>query len=87
MGVEVPEVSMAEVGERMAGLARSLFGYTGKVVRGASQDAAYSWTTRTAAAHHLEGAAELGYDPVVGLDEGLRRTLLWYRDNATAEDL
>lgn len=88
VGVEVPEVSMAEVGERMAGLARSLFGYTGKVVRGASQDAAYLVDNPNRRCPIISKArTELGYDPVVGLDEGLRRTLLWYRDNATAEDL
>jgi nucleoside-diphosphate-sugar epimerase len=88
VGVEVPEVSMAEVGERMAGLARTLFGYTGKVIRGASQDAAYLVDNPNRRCPIISKArTELGYDPVVGLDEGLRRTLLWYRDNATAEDL
>jgi UDP-glucuronate decarboxylase len=88
VGVEAPEVSMAEVGERMAGLARSLFGYRGKVVRGASQDADYLVDNPNRRCPIITKArTELGYDPAVGLDEGLRRTLLWYRDNATAEDL
>jgi UDP-glucuronate decarboxylase len=87
VGVETPEVSMAEVGERMAGLARDLFGYPGKVVRGQSQDAAYLVDNPNRRCPIITKArSELGYDPVVGLDEGLRRTLLWYRENATAED-
>lgn len=88
VGVEAPEVSMVEVGERMAGLARSLFGYDGKVVRGTSQDAVYLVDNPNRRCPIISKArTELGYDPAVGLDEGLRRTLLWYRDNATAEDL
>jgi nucleoside-diphosphate-sugar epimerase len=88
VGVETPEVSMAEVGERMAVLARSLFGYSGRVVRGASQDADYLVDNPNRRCPVIAKArTELGYDPVVGLDEGLRRTLLWYRDNATGEDV
>ena len=64
-----------------------LFGYTGKVIRGASQDADYLVDNPNRRCPIISKArTELGYDPVVGLDEGLRRTLLWYRDNATAED-
>ena len=87
IGVETPEVSMAEVGERMAGLSRDLFGYSGKVVRGESQDSAYLVDNPNRRCPVITKArSELGYDPVVGLDEGLRRSLRWYRENATAED-
>jgi nucleoside-diphosphate-sugar epimerase len=87
VGVEQPEVSMAEVGERMARLARDLFGYPGKVVRGESQDAAYLVDNPNRRCPVITKArSELGYDPVVGLDEGLRRSLVWYRENASAED-
>ena len=87
VGVEQPEVSMAEVGERMARLARELFGYRGQLVRGESQDAAYLVDNPNRRCPVITKArSELGYDPVVGLDEGLRRSLVWYRENATAED-
>ena len=29
---------------------------------------------------------ELGYDPTVEIHEGVRRSLIWYRDNQIAED-
>jgi nucleoside-diphosphate-sugar epimerase len=29
---------------------------------------------------------ELDYDPVVGLDEGLRRSLIWYTENREATE-
>ena len=31
--------------------------------------------------HRRRRASELGYEPTVGLDEGLRRSLLWYAEN------
>jgi nucleoside-diphosphate-sugar epimerase len=30
--------------------------------------------------------AHLGFDPRISLDDALRRSLLWYRDNRVAED-
>ena len=33
-----------------------------------------------------KAAEELGYRPQMDIDEGLRRTLLWYRDNRIAEE-
>ena len=30
--------------------------------------------------------SELGYEPTISFEEGLKRSLLWYRDNPTAED-
>ena len=87
IGVESPEVSMLEVAERMARLARELFGYPGKVVRGQSQDPGYLIDNPNRRCPVITKArTELGYDPAVGLDEGLRRALLWYGDNAVAED-
>jgi len=87
IGVETPEVSMLEVAERMAALARDLFGYPGRVVRGESQDPSYLIDNPNRRCPVITKArTELGYDPAVDLDEGLRRALLWYRENAVAED-
>ena len=41
IGVEAPEVSIAKVAERIAALARELFGYRGRVIREASEDPDY----------------------------------------------
>jgi nucleoside-diphosphate-sugar epimerase len=30
--------------------------------------------------------AEIGYSPSISIDEGLRRSLIWYNDNREAED-
>lgn len=29
---------------------------------------------------------ELGYDPSIALDEGMKRSMLWYRDHQQAVD-
>ncbi len=87
VGVESPEVSMAETAERVAKLARELFGYEGRVVRGESEDPAYLVDNPNRRCPVIRKAREeLGYDPRIPLDEGLRRSLLWYRENAEAED-
>ena len=33
-----------------------------------------------------KGRAHLGYDPTILVDEGLRRSLIWYHHNQEAED-
>ena len=87
IGVEKPEISMAELAEKLTGMARELFGYKGKVVRQTSQEAAYLVDNPNRRCPVIDKArAHLGYDPVVALDDGLRRSLLWYGDNREAED-
>lgn len=87
IGTETPEISMAELAERVTALARELFGYEGRVVRKASDDAAYLVDNPNRRCPVIAKArAELGYDPAIGIDEGLRRALLWYGDNRVAED-
>jgi UDP-glucuronate decarboxylase len=87
VGVEEPEISMAELGERVVALARELFGYEGKVVLGASEEADYLVDNPNRRCPVIAKArTELGYDPQVGIHEGLRRALLWYAGNSAAED-
>jgi UDP-glucuronate decarboxylase len=79
IGVEEPEVSMLELAERMAALGAELFGYEGKVTRQVSGDPEYLTDNPVRRCPDIAKARnELGYDPSVGLDEGLRRSLLWY---------
>jgi UDP-glucuronate decarboxylase len=71
IGVEGPEISMAELADRVVSIARDLFEYRGKVVHQASSQ---------------QARAHLDYNPTISLDEGLRRSLLWYSDNRVSED-
>jgi nucleoside-diphosphate-sugar epimerase len=87
VGVETPEISMAGLADRIVVLGRDLVGYTGRVVRQASDDSDYLIDNPNRRCPVIAKArTELGYDPQVGIDEGLRRSLLWYNGNRVAED-
>lgn len=87
IGVEKPEISMADLAGKLTELGRELFGYQGRVVRQTSQEAAYLVDNPNRRCPVIAKArSHLGYDPVVPLDEGLRRSMIWYGDNRIAED-
>jgi UDP-glucuronate decarboxylase len=79
IGVEEPEISVGELARRMADLARELFGYSGRVVQQRSEDADYLTDNPSRRRPDIAKARrELQYEPAVSLDDGLRRSLLWY---------
>ena len=87
VGVELPEISMIELAEKVAALGRELFGYQGQVVRKQSSDKDYLLDNPNRRCPIIEKARrELGYNPSIQLDEGLRRSLLWYGGNRVAEE-
>jgi nucleoside-diphosphate-sugar epimerase len=87
IGVAGPEVSMLELAEAMARVAGELFGYQGQVVQRTSPEAAYLVDNPQRRCPDIGKARrELDYSPRVGLEEGLRRTLLWYRQQPLAEE-
>jgi len=87
IGVERPEVSMLELAERMAALGKELFGYGGTVTRKVSSDPEYLTDNPVRRCPDIGKArAELGYHPQVGLDEGLRRSLLWYAGDHSGDE-
>ena len=86
IGTESPEISMAELAHRLAEIGAELWGYAGSVRVGTSDDPAYLVDNPDRRCPVIDKArTELGYEPRVGLDDGLRRALLWYRDNDEAE--
>jgi nucleoside-diphosphate-sugar epimerase len=85
IGTPAPEISVLTLAEKVIEAARELFGYQGKVVRKTSEDAAYLVDNPNRRCPDIAKArAELGFEPVVGLEDGLRRSLLWYRGQASA---
>ena len=87
IGNEKPEISMRTLAEMLTAAARGLFGYQGKVVRKESSDRDYLTDNPQRRCPVIAKArAELGFEPVVPIEEGLRRTLEWYRANQTAEE-
>lgn len=87
IGVEEPEISMAELAERVVGIAGELFGYKGKVLRQVSPEKDYLVDNPNRRCPMIAKAREhLGYRPGISLEEGLKRSLIWYRDNQSAEE-
>jgi len=87
IGVEKPEISMAEVAGKIVSFSRELFGYEGKVVLKVSEDKDYLVDNPNRRCPVIEKARkELGYNPSIPLEEGLRRSLIWYGGNRVAED-
>ena len=88
IGVETPEISMAELAERVVGArARAVRLPAARSCASASADGDYLVDNPNRRCPVIAKArAHLGYDPTIGIDEGLRRSLVWYRDNREAED-
>jgi UDP-glucuronate decarboxylase len=79
IGAEAPEVSVRELAERLVSAARSVSGYAGQVVRGVDPDLQYLVDNPQRRCPSIQKAKnEVGFSTAVGLDEGLRRTLIWY---------
>lgn len=87
IGNEKPEISMLTLAEMLTAAARRLFGYQGKIIRRESSDKDYLTDNPQRRCPVIAKArAELGFDPVVPLEEGLHRTLVWYEANQTAQE-
>jgi dTDP-glucose 4,6-dehydratase/UDP-glucuronate decarboxylase len=86
IGIEHPEISIAELAERIREQAANLLGYTGSVVRGRSAERDYLVDNPSRRCPSIfKARAELGYAPHVPLEEGLSRALTWYYHNRTDE--
>lgn len=87
IGVEAPEISMSDLAMRIVNIAAELFGYSGKVVYKASPSNDYLVDNPNRRCPLINKAKhELGYKPSINLDEGLKRSLIWYFDNREAEE-
>lgn len=87
IGTDKPEVSMAQLAESVAQLARKQWGYTGSVVRKVSSDKNYLVDNPTRRCPVIDKArTDLGYEPTVSFEQGLERSLVWYSDNRDAGD-
>lgn len=79
IGVERPEITVAELARRMIFLAKKRFSYKGKLIKKKSTDRHYlTDNPQRRVPVVLKARKELGYDPEISLDEGLFRTLAWY---------
>jgi nucleoside-diphosphate-sugar epimerase len=86
IGIERPEISMAQLAQLVIDNARALFNYKGKVVLGKASEADYLIDNPNRRCPVIEKArAHLGYNPSVLVEEGIYRSLVWYYHNQVAE--
>jgi UDP-glucuronate decarboxylase len=87
VGTEKPEISMSDLAQKLIDTAGTLFGYRGKLVRKPNPESDYLVDNPNRRSPNIDKArAHLGYDPQVSIDEGLRRSLIWYHHNREAEE-
>lgn len=87
IGTEAPEISMADLAATMRDLGREHFGYRGSVIRQSSPDSEYLRDNPMRRSPSIAKArTELGYEPAIGLREGLLRSLTWYAHHPTGDD-
>lgn len=87
IGIDKPEISMNELARRIVAEAKALFDYQGDVVHKTSEDKDYLVDNPNRRCPIIDKARrDLGYSPQITLEDGLRRSLLWYKDNQLAED-
>ena len=87
IGVVEPEISMRDLANKVSEIARGLFGYSGKVKHRKATDAEYLTDNPNRRCPDIDKAKnELGYNPSVSLEEGLKRSLIWYSHNREGEE-
>lgn len=87
IGVETPEISIAELAKRIVEISNDLFGYSGTVVLKQSEDTHYLTDNPNRRCPDINKAKEeLGYRPSINIEDGLRRAMIWYGQNSNAPD-
>lgn len=82
IGAAGPEVSIRELAQTMTEVGREHLGYGGGVTCKRSDDPAFLVDNPDRRCPDISKARQmLGFDPQVGLREGLHRSLLWYQAN------
>lgn len=83
IGTESPEISIKELAEMVVDISRELFNYEGKVIYKKSTDKDYLVDNPNRRCPLIGKAREhIGYNPLIGIEEGLRQSLIWYKENS-----
>ena len=87
IGTESPEISVKELAEMVIFESAQLFGYKGKLVFETSNDAEYLTDNPNRRCPIITKARDqLGYNPKIDIEQGLKRSLIWYKDHSQGED-
>ncbi len=85
IGVSEPEITMAELAEKLVAIAREQIGYTGRVIHKPSSDENYLVDNPNRRCPIIDKARkELGYNPGIAFEDGLKRNFIWYKENMEA---
>jgi len=86
IGTDDDEISILGLAEMVVETAKDLFDYSGKVQFEKSSDDDYLVDNPNRRRPIIDKARnELGYNPGIGLQDGVRRSLIWYSGNQEAE--
>ena len=86
IGIDKPEISVAELSKLMVRAAADVCDYKGKVVLGQSGESDYLIDNPNRRCPVIDKAREhLGFDPKVSIEDGIYRSVIWYAHNRTAE--
>ena len=89
IGVEKPEISMLELAHKAVRIGAELFGYKGQVVQKKYEELPADYLVdnpNRRCPDITKARTDLGYNPLILIDDGLRRSLIWYSKNRVAED-
>lgn len=87
IGNESPEISMRGLAELLAALASKQLGYKGKVILQESSDRDYlTDNPQRRCPSILKARTGLNFNPSVPLEEGLSKTLTWYREQQATKE-
>jgi dTDP-glucose 4,6-dehydratase/UDP-glucuronate decarboxylase len=87
IGADDPEISIAELAQSIIHISKALFGYQGKLIKQVNDEKDYLADNPNRRCPQIAKArSELGYNPGIALEEGLRRSLIWYSGNRGGED-
>ena len=82
IGIEKPEVSIKELANKIVSISKELFSYSGKLEFKNNEDINYLKDNPNRRCPSITKAKnEIDFSPEIGLEEGLRRSLIWYKDN------
>jgi len=85
VGIDRPEISIAQLAQYVRQSAEQLFGYRGQVRLGKSAEADYLIDNPNRRCPVIDKArTHLGFDPRVLVEEGIHRSMIWYYHNQTA---
>jgi len=82
IGAEHPEITILELANLMVEIGGKLFGYKGSIIFKKNDDENYLADNPNRRCPVIEKAREdLNYNPMISIEDGISRTLCWYKDN------